>query len=139
MPAHLNCSYKTENDMSLINMESTGIYMAFPTTTKLKPTYRKHKSMVNDQHTKVGITVKSFRERSGEYNRTFDGEVDFVPLLVMDPNELAFIEKEILTALRSEFGNVGRTREWFDTTDRERISEIVQQVTGRDVGTTHTH
>ena len=120
-------------------MESTGIYMAFPTTKKLKPTYRKHKSMVNDQHTKVGITVKSFRERSGEYNRTFDGEVDFVPLLVMDPNELAFIEKEILTALRSEFGNVGRTREWFDTTDRERISEIVQQVTGRDVGTTHTH
>ena len=49
------------------------------------------------------------------------------------------IMKEILTALRSEFGNVGRTREWFDTTDRERISEIVQQVTGRDVGTTHTH
>ena len=113
--------------------EHTGIYLAYPTTHTLKQTYRNHKSMVNNQHTKVGVTVKSFRERSSEYARTFDGEIEFVPLLIMQPDELAAIEKEILAALRSEFGNVGRTREWFDTPDRVRIAEIVQQITGRAI------
>jgi hypothetical protein len=114
--------------------EYTGIYLAYPTTTTLKQTYRNHKSMVNDQHTKVGITVKSFRERSNEYERTFDGEVEFVPLVVMEPEQLALIEKDILSALRAEFGNVGRTREWFDTSDRTRIIEIVQEITGGTIG-----
>ena len=113
--------------------EFTGIYLAFPTTSELKRTYRNHTSMVNDQHTKVGITVKSFRERSSEYNRTFGGEVKFVPLLAMKPDDLAEIEKIILSTLKSEFSTVGRTREWFDTKDRKRIIEIIQTITGRIV------
>ena len=116
--------------------EHTGIYLAYPTTSVLKQTYRNHKSMVNDQHTKVGITVKSFRERGNEYNRTFDREVDFVPLIIMAVDELAIVEQEVLAALREEFGNVGRTREWFDTPDRVRIIEIVQHVTGRRIEAT---
>ncbi len=106
----------------------TGIYLAYPTSQQLKRTYRNHTSLVNDQHTKVGITVKSFRERGSEYMRTFGGEVKFVPLVSMSPHKLAAIEKVLLAALKSEFLTVGRTKEWFNTADRNRIIEIVESV-----------
>ena len=86
--------------MSDIDMESTGIYMAYPTTTELKPTYRKHKSLVNLNHTKVGITTDCFRKRRNEYHRTFNNEVEFVPLLSMPANKLAEVEGEILADQR---------------------------------------
>lgn len=111
-------------------MDSTGIYVAFPTTTKLKPTYRNHKSMVNLRHTKVGITTDSFRKRSNEYHRTFNNEVKFIPLVAMPAKNLAEVEGEILNVLRSQYSNVGRTKEWFDTDDRENIVNIISEIMG---------
>lgn len=119
-----------------IDMELTGSYMAYPTTTELKPTYRKHKSMVNLNHTKVGITTDCFRKRSNEYHRTFNNEVNFIPLLAMPADELALIEGEILNALRNKYNNVGRTREWFDTSDREDIVQIISQIVGSQINST---
>lgn len=115
----------------------SGVYLAYPTTPMLKRTYRNHTSLVNNQHTKVGITVKSFRERSSEYYRTFDGELEFVALLIMPPEDVVKAEPTILSLLKSEFSTVGRTREWFDTSDRKRVIELIQLATGQTIDVTY--
>lgn len=107
--------------------------MAYPTTTKLKPTYRKHKSMVNLNHTNVGITTDSFRNRSNEYHRTFNNEVRFIPLVSMPSDKLAQVEGKILSTLREKYGNVGRTKKWFDTSDREAIVQIISRIVGTEI------
>ena len=111
--------------VSRISRSSTGVYMAYPTTSVLKPIYRKLKTQVNDQHTKVGITTDSFAIREREYRNTFQGEVVFTPLAEVPASRLAEIEKLLLVKLCSRYQRVGRAREWFNTTDREEISRIV--------------
>lgn len=115
--------------------DKTGIYIAWPTTAKLKPIYRgsptkrPSSTMVNDQCTNVGKTAKSFQARQGDYVGTFGGEVEFKPLAAIEGrDELAQIEEEILLAMRKEFRQVGRARQWFHTSDRGRVEEIVRDV-----------
>jgi len=108
-----------------VNLSSTGVYMAYPTTAVLKPIYRKLKTQVNDQHTKVGITTDSFAIRGREYRNTFQGEVVFAPLVEAPASRLAEIEALLLTELCSRYQRVGRAREWFDTTDRKEIQALV--------------
>ena len=112
----------------MINNSSTGIYIAYPTSKVLKRTYRGHKSFVNNRSTKVGITKKCFSSRQAEYMRTFDGELRFIPLAAISPHDLPAIENTILAKLRMEFSNVGNTKEWFDTQDRESIVKIIDSV-----------
>lgn len=108
-------------------IKQTGIYIAYPTTSELKSIYKSknYKTMVNSQHTKVGIAKDSFNSRSKGYYGNFDNEVDFIPLVIIDVKHLGHIEKIILSEINAEFSKVGRAREWFDTTNRKRVTEIV--------------
>lgn len=112
----------------VVNRLATGVYMAFPTTSVLKPIYRKLKTQVNDRHTKVGITIDSFAVREREYKKTFGGEVEFVPLAEVPAQLLAAIESKVLEELCARFQRVGHAREWFSTTEREVVAEIVLSV-----------
>lgn len=107
---------------------STGIYMAYPTTEELKPTYRGHKSFVNCRHTKIGITKQGFEARRSSYHKTFDGEVAFRVIAEVPPERLDSIERKLLTELRRRYPLVGTTREWFHTDDRQTILRIVNGV-----------
>ena len=113
---------------SRVHRSSTGVYLAYPTTSVLKPIYRKLKTQVNDQHTKVGITIDSFAIREREYRNTFQNELVFVPLVEAPANRLPEIEKLLLVELRSRYSRVGKAREWFDSTDRNEIAKVVLSV-----------
>lgn len=112
----------------MISKQSTGVYIAYPTSSELKPTYRGHKSQVNNRHTKVGITVKSFESREREYRVTFGGEVEFIPLVEVPAVKLKELEKVLIMKVREHFQTVGSTKEWFDTDDRETLMAIVKSV-----------
>ena len=103
----------------------TGVYIAFPTSETMKPIYRGSKTKVNSRHTKVGITTDSFATRGSGYAKTFDGEVTFTRLAAVPANRLKALEDRILATVARRFHRVGSAREWFDTDDREAITEIV--------------
>ena len=84
--------------------------------------------MVNCNHTKVGITVKSFASRENEYMDTFGGEVRFIPIAEIPADKLDIIERLILAKVGSRYRTVGNDREWFDTSDRSAIVELVHEV-----------
>ena len=108
-------------------LKQTGIYIAYPTTSELKSIYKpkNYKTMVNEQHTKVGIAKDSFNSRGKGYYGNFDNEVEFIPLVIINVNHLEQTEKVILSEIKTEFTRVGRAREWFNTNNRKRIIEIV--------------
>lgn len=119
------------NETVQFNRQATGIYIAFPTTPVLKPIYRKLKTQVNDQHTKVGITVSSFASREREYRNTFQGEVMFMPLAEIPVHRLPAIEAMLLVEMTTRFQRVGRAREWFATTERDTVMDVVRSVVRR--------
>lgn len=108
-------------------MKNTGIYIAYPTTEEMKSIYKpkNYKTLVNNQHTKVGIAKDSFNSRSKGYYSNFDNEVVFTPLVIIEKEHLKAIENTILNEIEKEYRKVGRAREWFNTTNRERIIEII--------------
>ena len=112
------------------SLDRTGIYLAFPTSSMLKSIYpQKHyKTMVNDQHTKIGIPKDSLRARKCSYLRTFNNEVEFIPIAFVEQAFLEFIEDRILLERRSRFSRVGKSREWFHTLDRRKVIELVSKV-----------
>jgi hypothetical protein len=114
---------------AMADWNSTGIYIAYPTSPTLKPIYRGYTTMVNDRHTKVGIARDSFAARRNSYVGTFDGEVVFLPVAVIDAQHVEAIEQVILAKLCERFRRVGRAREWFDTTDREAFLGVIKEVT----------
>ena len=67
--------------------------------------------MVNDQHTKVGITKKSFASRCKGYIDNFDNKVNFIPLAIVPSDQLDEAEDLILGVLRKKYTKVGRSRE----------------------------
>lgn len=115
---------------AIVDWNSTGIYIAYPTSSTLKPIYPGYATMVNDRHTKVGIARDSFAARRNSYMGTFNGEAVFLPLAVLDAQHLEAIEQVILAKLCERFRRVGRAREWFDTTDREAFLAVIKEVTG---------
>ncbi len=84
--------------------------------------------MVNDQHTKVGIAKDSLKARKLSYLRTFGNEVEFIPVAVVEQEFLKSIEDRIILELRSRFSSVGKSREWFHTSDRQKVFGIVSQL-----------
>jgi hypothetical protein len=112
----------------LAEPNATGVYMAFPTTDRLKPIYRDLKTHVNSSHTKVGVTTDSFSVREREYKRTFGGEVEFVRLVALRPEDLPTFEDLLLNEMRKRYRNVGNAREWFETTARAEIALLVTQL-----------
>lgn len=107
--------------------KKTGIYIAYPTSSVLKSIYKAgdYKTRVNDQHTKVGIAKDSFKSRSKGYLGNFDNEVEFIPIVFVDKRHLKRAEDMILSEIKLEFSKVGRAREWFDTLNRKRISDLI--------------
>jgi hypothetical protein len=83
--------------------------------------------MVNDQHTKVGIAKDSLGARKRRYLKTFDNEVEFIPVAVVDLEVLQVIERRIIRELRSRFSKVGRSREWLYTSDRQKVIAIISR------------
>ena len=59
------------------------------------------------------------------YLENFDNEVDFIPVATIGSEHLGHIEAQIISAIQSEFQKVEQTNEWFDTSDRQRILEII--------------
>ena len=110
--------------------DATGYYLAYPTTSTLKPTYRGHKTLVNHEHTKVGVATKSFLSRKKEYLNTFHREVAFVPLVIVPPDALSSLEVRVLAEMYQRYPRSGSAREWFRTTDRQVIAEIVWKLSG---------
>ena len=112
----------------MVDVSKPGIYMAYPTSEILKPIYRGYKTKVNRHHTKVGRSKDPLSTRAGHYKNTFDGEVVFEPLANFEIHDLEQIESAIKAKLRTEFRNVGRAREWFDTSDHETVRSMVMEV-----------
>jgi hypothetical protein len=110
--------------------KDTGIYLVYTKSSKLQSIYKQknYKTLVNNQHTKIGITQNSFASRKKTYEANFGSDLVFKELIILDKKHLKNIEDEILNKLKLEFNKVGRSREWFDTTDRDRIIEIVRDV-----------
>jgi hypothetical protein len=111
--------------MKPLNPFSTGIYIAYPTSPILRPIYRGYKTLVNDQHTKVGIARRSFAEREKNYFVSFNKEVVFRPILELPREQLRNIERALIAELRNHHARVGRAREWFDTTDRDSLAQLI--------------
>lgn len=109
-------------------MTSPGIYLAYPTTPELKPIYPCYKTLVNGEHTKLGIARRSFQDRERQYIRTFQGEVLFHPVLQMAPAHLSEFEARVLAQLTPRYPKSGRAREWFHTAERQAIAELVMLV-----------
>ncbi len=120
-----------------IHPQAVGVYLAYPTSETLKPIYRKLKTHVNSEHTKVGIASLSFASREREYKNTFQREVEFIRLAEVPVDRLAEVEAAVLLELGTRYARVGRAREWFQTKDREAIEvavlEVVARVLQRDV------
>ncbi len=108
-------------------LDNTGIYIAYPTSSVMKSIYRQKNyiTKVNHLHTKIGIARDSFAARRMGYVRNFDGEVKFLPIVHIEGGHLKEAEKAVIAAIRAKYNRVGKAREWFDTSDRERVKEIV--------------
>lgn len=104
---------------------STGIYIVYPTSLELKPVYRGYKTIVNSEDTKVGIARRSFESREQSYMATFQSEVKFFPILELAATHLPDFEAQLLSHLGRAFSRSGRAREWFRTTERQAIAELV--------------
>lgn len=104
---------------------TTGVYIAYPTIKEFKPTYRGHKTLVNHDHTKVGITRSNFIAREDEYMSTFQFEVAFFPVLELSADHLARFEARLLAELSAKYPRSGTAKEWFSTTKRQAIAELV--------------
>ncbi len=108
-----------------IASSTTGVYLVHPTSYEAKPIYRGYKTVVDCHDTKVGITKSSFAVREAQYGRTFRSEVAFFPLLTVAPEQLVQLERLLLGELKARYAKSGRAREWFRTTERQAIAELV--------------
>lgn len=111
-------------------MNSTGIYIAYPTSATLKSIHppKNYKTKVNNSHTKIGIAKDSFKARKTSYFRDFDNEVEFIPVAKIAENQLEQVEKAILEKVKMRYKKVGYAREWFDTDNRNEILQLISEI-----------
>ena len=106
---------------------AAGVYIAHPTSVELKSTCRyRTRTLVNHEHTKVGIT-QNFVLRENEYMNHFQCYVAFFPILQLHENMLQF-EARLLTELCRRYPRSGTASEWFRTTERQQIADIVWEL-----------
>ena len=108
--------------------EKIGIYIAYPTSSELKPIYYKFKTKVNNNHTKVGKCEIGFLGREKNYQKTFDKEVEFHPIVILKKVEDLDVEKDVIDVLKEKYKKVGFAIEWFDTNDHESVIKIIVDV-----------
>jgi len=111
----------------MIDMNSTGIYIAYPTTSTLKSIHppKNYKTKVNNSHTKIGIAKRSFSARKMNYMEDFDNELNFIPIVKIDRVHLEEVENTILSSIRKRYKTVGYAKEWFDTDNRDEIIQLI--------------
>ena len=122
---------KSMRTLTAATESKKGIYIAFPTTSLLQSIYKpkNYKTKVNHLHTKIGITIDNFKNRSKCYYDNFGPEFIFTPLFIIEDNqEILSGEKKMLEAIKQKFKRQGRAREWFDTTERNLIINIMTQI-----------
>ena len=105
-----------------------GIYIAYPTTSELKPIFKGLKTKVNNNHTKVGKCEIGFLGREKNYQKTFDKEVEFHPIVILKKVEDLDVEKDVIDVLKEKYKKVGFALEWFDTNDHESVIKIIVDV-----------
>lgn len=103
----------------------TGIYIAYPTSSVFKPIFRGYRTEVNSEHTKVGIAKRSFSSREQGYIATFQSEVKFFPMLALPAIQLSRFEAQLIGHLLGKYHRSGPAREWFHTTERQAIAELI--------------
>jgi hypothetical protein len=109
--------------------EKIGIYIAYPTTSELKPIFKGLKTKVNNNHTKVGKCENGFLGREKDYHKTFNNEVEFHPIVILNTNEdVKETEELLLRILKEKYKKVGFAQEWFDTNDHESVIKIIVDV-----------
>ena len=108
--------------------EKIGIYIAYPTSSEFKPIYYKFKTKVNNNHTKVGKCENGFLGREKNYQKTFDKEVEFHPIVILKKVEDLDVEKDVIDVLKEKYKKVGFALEWFDTNDHESVIKIIVDV-----------
>ena len=110
-------------------MKKTGIYITYPKSEEEQSIYKAkdYKTKVNNQCSKIGIVETSFASREKCYADNF-GDIVFQQIAIVDKVYLKEIEKRILTEIKKEFKTVGWSREWFYTTNRKRLIDIVRSV-----------
>ncbi len=113
-----------------ISMSATGLYIAYLTTAELKPTTRGSGTLVNNRHTNVGSTSRSFAERRAGYESDFGTEFRFEPVLELPPHEIVAVHNAVLSAIATRFNRLDGTRNWFETDDRVAIRVIITSVVG---------
>jgi len=125
----LNTKYMTT--LTAATEDKKGVYIAFPTNSLLQSIYKhkNYKTKVNHLHTKVGITIDNFKNRSKCYYNNFGANFIFAPIFILENNqEILSVEKKILEAIKQRFKRKGRAREWLDTTEIQLIINIITQV-----------
>ena len=109
--------------------EKIGIYIAYPTTSELKPIYKGYKTRVNNNHIKVGKCENGFLDREKDYQGTFHNEVEFHPIVILNTvDNVITLEKLLVPVIKERYKRVGFAREWFDTDDHESVIKIIVDV-----------
>ena len=118
----------------ILNVNAGGIYLCYPFRDALihsRHGHEVHKVAINNQHTKIGECIR-FAAREKSYQKTLGGVV-FLPLLILrEKNEREQMEAEIRTQLLTEFSMVPTKMDWFDTTERDRMIDIMISCGDRD-------
>ena len=101
----------------------TGLFIAKPTKSKLKPIYKKKKTKnyVNNLNCKIGgvgsNNVKSktiFDSSEKHYKNTFDSDVIYFPIAIIDPSYISQAKKLIITKIKKlGIKTIGTTHDWF--------------------------
>ena len=109
----------------MINVNGTGIYIAYPRSENVTQVTGGPGSGVNCRYTKVGTTADSFYASGRAYRRAFENQVKFMPLVEIPARHLPYTEEKILAAVAERFPRVGATPNWFDTQDRASIISLI--------------
>lgn len=108
----------------------SGIYLVYPKSKEPQSIWKPkgYKTKVNCNHTKVGKTNDFAGALHGRYIPNF-GDVEFFDITEVPQSKLAGVEKAIHYRIKQEgIKRVGRSREWYDTTDRTKLKDIILQV-----------
>jgi len=104
-----------------------GLYIAYPTSSTLKYVFKvkSYKGMVNEKHTKIGVTTRNFGDRKKQYLHSFDNEVVFKPVAIIPVESICKVDSIVLTEIKKEFNIVPNTRKWIETSNHQKIIEII--------------
>lgn len=110
-------------------MNKKGVYITYTKSETFESIFKQknYKTEVNKEFTKFGITEKNFKSRKKCYTNNFGQDIVFLPIPVSDIVDLKDLEEQILEILGNKYKKAGRAREWFNTTERKIILQIIKK------------